>query len=537
MPDRLRRTQPLVASAAVIDQASLGDRLLFQYESWQEEAWNFADTLGEFNFGITWLSGALSRVRLLAAEQIPGGDEPTPLTTGPAAELMEQFGGGIGGRAALMKSLGAQLSVPGEGWLVAEREDVATPLVLADWNIRSTDEIQESRGRNADFEVLVGEREWRELPPESLVCRIWSPHARWSFKADSSARAAIPIMREIDLYNRRIIAIMVSRLAMNGLLLIPQEGTITTPPQYADAADPFVAMLIDIASNNIKNPGMASASIPMPVRFASELIEKWKHLVFGDGVDEPLIKARSEAIGRLATALNMPAEVLKGVGDTNHWSAWQLEESGIKIHISPIAETIVGGFTVGFLHPMLRALGEDLIGPHGGKIVVWYDPSELTSRPDKSGQATILYDRGELSGTALRRESGLDEGDKPTGEELREIILKKQALSNQALTEQALTELTGKGTASQSPVAGAPQPSGPGGDGGDTTPAPSPAVSPATGPPATRDAPPPPPGDGPPAAPGAAKPPSQSNGRGPVLAGVGAKPSLNGRRRAGAGRR
>lgn len=539
MPDRLPRAgTPLVASAAVMDQTMLGDRLLFQYESWQDEAWSFRDTLGEFNFGVAWLSGALSRVRVLAAEQIPGGDEPTPLTEGPAAQIMEQLGGGIGGRAAIMKSLGVQLSVPGEGWLVAEREDAATPLVLADWTVRSTDEVQESRGRNSDYEVRTGDTNWRELPAESLVCRIWEPHTRWSWKADSSARAAIPIMREIDLYNRRIIAVMVSRLAMNGILLIPQEGSISTPPQYQDAADPFVAMLIDIASNNIKNPGMASASIPIPVRFTSELIEKWKHITFGDGVDEHLLAAREGAIGRLATTLNMPAEVLKGMGDTSHWNAWQISEEGIKLHISPVAETIVGGLTVGYLHPMLRAVGEDVIGPNGGKIVAWYDPSELTSRPDKSGQALTLYDRLELSGTALRRESGFDEGDKPTVDELHEQGLKKQ-IANPQLSAQALAALTGRPAPAgppQTPVAGGPQPSGPGGDGGDTS-APAPAAPPATGPPSTRDNPPPPPGPGPSTAPAAAPSAPPQHARGPALARTAVKPSLNGRRPTSAGRR
>jgi hypothetical protein len=510
MPDRLRRTPPvpLVASAQVMDRRTANDRILFEDESWQNEAWSFMDSLGEFNFGINWLSQALSRVRLTAAEQLPGGGEPVPLTEGPAADLMEQLGGGIGGRAVIMRSLGVQLGVPGEGWLVAQRPDISVPLALADWSVKSTEEIQPSRDKNSDFEIQVGERDWKPLPPESLVSRIWEPHKRWSWKADSSSRSAIPIMREIDLYNRRIIATMVSRLAMNGILLIPQEGTIAVPPQYADAVDPFVSMLIDIASNNIKNPGGASSSIPIPVRFPSELIEKWKHLAFGDGVDDPLLKARDSAIGRLATTLNMPAEVLKGMGDTSHWNAWQITEEGIKLHISPTAETIVGGITIGYLHPMLLADGQSLIGPRGGKIVCWYDPSELTSRPDKSGQALTLYDRGELSGTALRRESGFDEGDKPTVDELHDMVLKKQALATPALSEQALGELTGQPVTPQTPVAGVPHPSGPGGA-GDKTSAPAPAAPPATGPPPTRDKPPPPPGPGPagPGKPAAAPPP------------------------------
>ncbi len=506
MPDRRhpnRHADVLTASAQMITSAHVTNRQLFQHESWQEEGWAFYDSLGEFNYGITWLAQSLSRVRLTAAEQVPGGDEPQPLTDGPAAELIDQLGGGPAGRAAIMRSLGVQLGVPGEGWLVAERRSATTPLRLATWTVRSTDEIQASRQRGADFEVREGEQEWRGLPPESLVCRIYEPHRRWSWRADSSTRSAIGVMREIDLYNRRIIATMVSRLAMNGLLLIPQEGTISVPEQYQDAADPFVAMLIDIASNNIKNPGGASASIPIPIRFASEFIEKWKHLTFGDGVDEPLLKARDTAIGRLATTLNMPAEVLKGVGNMNHWSAWQLDESGIKLHVSPVAETIVGGLTTGYLHPMMAEAGAEPVGPNGGKIIVWYDVSELTSRPDKSTPARDAYDRLELTGEGLRRESGLDEGDAPDQTELRTLVLKKLVtLPATALT--ALAQLVGDPSLAPppTPVSGVPQPSGPGGAGGIA--APAPAAAPDTGPPTTRTNPPPPPG--PPASvPGAAQ--------------------------------
>lgn len=513
MPDRLRtrtrpRSEPLVASATLVDKVQLTDPTLFQPERWQDEAWGFHDSLGEFNFGVTWLSQALSRVRLMAAEQVPGGDEPEPLTDGPAVELVEQLGGGIGGRAALMESLGVQVSVPGEGWIVGQRASTKTPLDMAEWSVKSTDEIRASRGRNATVEVRTDDRTWTPLEGDALVCRIFRPHKRWSWKADSSARSAIPIMREIDLYNRRIIATMVSRLAMNGLLLIPQEGTITVPEQYADSADPFVQMLIDIAGRNIKNPGGASASIPIPVRFQGELIDQWKHLTFGDGVDEPLLDAREKAIGRLATTLNMPAEVLKGMGDTSHWNAWQIGEEGIKLHISPFAETIVGGLTTGFLHPMLGAektakkKGEspDPVGPNGGKIVVWYDTSELSARPDKSAQAQQAYDRIEISGAAFRRELGLDEGDAPEDDEKRERYL-RQLLANAQLAAQVLADLTGKPLEppDETPVAGAPQPSGPGGDDeGAPAPTDTPAEAPATGPPTTRDNPPPPPGDGPP---------------------------------------
>lgn len=511
MPDRRRAPAPLpvdtlTASARVLHATpdASTDRV-FQYESWQTEAWAFFDSLGEFQYAVgDWLANAMSRVRLTAAELVPGGDEPEPLTDGPAAEYVEQLGGGIAGRAAIMKSLAVQLSVPGEGWVVAERPDPRIPLNQAEWSVKSTDEIRRSRSATGGYEIRAGDNDWRALGADSLPVRIWDPHPRWSWKANSAARSAIPIMRTIELLNRRIIATLVSRLAMNGLLLIPQEGTINVPSQYQDQADPFVAMLIDIAGRNIREPGAATASIPIPIKYQSDQIEKWRHLTFGDGVDDELIDEREKELGRLATTLNIPAEVLKGIGATNHWTAWQLEESGIKLHISPVAETIVGGLTVGYLQPLLKAGGEELVGPHGGKLIVWYDTSELTARPDKSAPAALAHERVAISDAALRRESGLDEADAPTDDETRRQLLVKLVAAGNVEAYRALTgddslTTTPAAGGSQIPVSGPPQPSGPGGSGGGS-PQPLPAAGPETGAPSTRDEPPPPPGPDTPAA-------------------------------------
>lgn len=488
-------------------QGSSADRV-FAYESWQTEAWGFFDSLGEFQYAVDWLANALSRVRLTAAELVPGGDEPEPLGDGPAAQLVEQLGGGIAGHAAIMKSLAIQLSVPGEGWLVAERVDPRIPLAQADWSVKSTDEIRPGRGKAGGYEVRVDDNRWQTLGEESLPVRIWDPHPRYSWKATSAAKAAIPIMRTVELLNRRIIATLVSRLAMNGLLLIPQEYTINTPAPYQEADDPFVAMLLDIAGKNIREPGSATASIPIPIKFAGDGIEKWKHLTFGDGVDKELIEEREKELGRLATSLNMPAEVLKGLGTVNHWTSWQLAEDGIKLHISPVAELIGGGLTTGYLQPMLKAAGEDLVGPNGGKLIVWYDTSELTSRPDKSAQAKSAHGEIAISDAALRRESGLDEADAPTAEETeRQALVMLVKAGNveafTALTGKTLTSSQPDGAGPQVPVPGASQPSGPGGTGGAPTRSPVPAATPGTGartPPPTRDEPPPPPGPDTPAA-------------------------------------
>jgi hypothetical protein len=489
LPARLRdRGRPLTAAATSYTPAEWRGGQVFGAQPWQSEAWGFRRSLGEFNQAVDWMSRAMSRVRLGAAEVVPGADEPEMLVEGPAADLMEDFCGGPPGHSAFLKAITPHLLVPGEGWLIAERDDPRIPLSAADWGIYSTECVQSLGNR---FRVRVGPALWRDLAPENLPMRIYEPDPQWPWLATSSSEAAVPIMRRIFLIDSRIISMMVSRLVMNGLLLIPQEGTFSVPPQFKDAPDPFVAMLMDIGSRNIKNPGQASAGFPIPVKFTADLIDKWKILKADDPLDEWLLKERLDELGRLGDTLGLTRErVTGGMGEQNHWGAAQANEDEIKITFAPMAETICGAITKVFLKPALRQSGLAPVGPRGGAVIAWYDVSELAARPDKSGPALTLYDRFELSGEALRRENGFDESDAPDDAELRVMILKKAATTVE-LGPVALAQLTGDDS-----VAGAVAP--PAASGESAVPAtapPAPAPTPATGPPPTRNAPIPPPGD------------------------------------------
>lgn len=481
MPDSLRlparvRPRALTAAATQVTPDTWRQGQFFGNRPWQEEAWGFRDTLGEFSQAVDWEARAMSRVRLGAAEVIPGGDEPEMLEDGPAAQLMEDFCGGPPGHSAFLAAITPQLVVPGEGWLIAERDDPNLPLSMVEWGVYSTDCVTALGGT---FRVRIGESIWRDLAPDNLPIRIYTPHPRWPWLATSSAQAAVPIMRRIFLIDSRIVAMMVSRLAMNGLLLIPQEGTFSVPDQYKQAPDPFVSMLIDIASKNIANPGQASAGIPIPIRFTGDLIEKWRILKADDPLDEWLLKERIDELGRLGDALKITRErVSGGMGEQNHWGQWQASEEETKLTFAPTAEVICGAITKAYLQPALAGLGLSPVGPRGGKIIVWYDTSELTARPDKTDAVIKAYDRLEASGTALRRELGLDEADAPTPDELGVMVWKKVAGSD-TLAPTAEQQLDPGGpavvVAPPAPVPGAATPVGPA--------ASDPTAAPVTGPP------------------------------------------------------
>lgn len=473
--------EALTAAAAPVDVA--GKKTITPTDSgWQSEAWQFYDELGEFRYAVDWKAEMVSRVRLRAGKKRPGQDEPELQDNGLAAELVDKLvEGSDGGPAQLMRSFSTLLSVPGEGWLTGETVDPVTDR----WRVRSSSEIRKARKPGFRWEVLddavaqSGQDEWRQFPNESLVHRVWEPHPRRYNQADSPARVARGVMRELDLINRHIQTIALSRLASAGMILFPSEIDFPVRPEFQGKYNAVVLEWIEAAKTALSTPGSAAAAIPMPLVGASEHLEQIRFIDFFTKADEKLLEKRESAIRRLATIEDIPAEELLGMGDVNHWSAWQLEESGVKVHILPTVERICYALNIGYLRPRMLAAGE-----WTGDDVVWYDASEITMRPDRSDASIQLHDKLEIKGEALRRETGLDETDMPDNEELKRLILLRFAAgTDTALAKAALKELTGFELEVETPVA-PPQ--------GVDDPQTAPEVTGDTnGPPDTKDAPPP----------------------------------------------
>jgi hypothetical protein len=480
----------LTAAAAVL-RADRGTTI--QSKRWQDEAWDNWRTQGELWYATEWKGNAVSRVRLKAAKIVPGSDEPEIVEEGPAAELMDKLAEGVGGQSVLMKSFSVKLDIAGDAYFIMYEDDDGN----THSGVYSTDVVRKDNSGN--FAIRVDESAWVPLPAESLVVRIWNPDEQFPWLAISPTEPALGVMREVDLYNRKIITELTARVASNGVWLIPDEVTFPVRDEFSDAADPLISEWIDVASKAIQNPGSAAAALPIPMRVASEFIDKFKHIRFSDNVVAETLDGRDRALGRLAKILNVPAEVLTGMGDVNHWSAWNIEEQAIKVHVLPTVETICRGLTVGYLQPGLSSQslaeyaadtdqdddGED---DDGVRYVVWYDASELEKKPDLGERAVQLHDRVAISNAALRRVTGFDDADAPTDAERDEQILTKLAYNGQQVVN-SFEMLTG------TPVAG--------GEGEESTtppganlPVPQPATgAPSLGPPETSTAPPPPPGE------------------------------------------
>lgn len=424
-----------LTAAAEILRGSRSDDPSRSKRTWQDEAWSFYDESGPLRYGVTWIANMLSKARLQAAKLPPGGDEPEPIEDGPAAEAVEALAGGIGGQTQMLRSLAVQLTVPGLAYVVGTDEGDT-------WRILSADVIRLASPATpiaeAVYEVQEGQSRWEVLDPASLVVKVWRPHERFYWEADSPARAALPALRELRRIGQYIDAVLVSRLAGAGLFVFPQEARFPSAPNADGSAPqqhPFVTEIMNVMMTAVRQPGTAAQIVPIPVEVPGEHADKFKLISWATELNDKILEMRESALRQTSIALDIPAEILTGMGDVNHWGQWQIEESAVKVHAEPLLELITGALTQGYLHPVLEAQNEN-----AEDVIIWADISEMTVRPDRSDDALQLYDRGEINGDALRRETGMGDGDKPDEEELADWAYKK-VLTISGTTELALTGL------------------------------------------------------------------------------------------------
>lgn len=409
-----RKPNSLIAAAAVVqlDRDSWMSAKLDDQE-WQQQAWRFYDIVGELRYVANSVGNAISRCRLYAAEvdeQGRAADEATDKAVQLTAETMF---GGPAARAEALRAIGVHLFTPGECYIVA----LSPADVEADkWYVVSKAELKKTAdGIKIDRPDLPQQL----IDPESdLIIRIWTPHPRRNAWADSPVRAVLPVLTEIEQLTKHVFATIDSRLAGAGILMLPDEMDFPIP-DGSDKAETISRKLSNAAAASLKDEGTAAALVPIVMTAPGELLDKVKHLKWESQLTADTKELRDAAIRRLALGLDIDPEVLLGLGDTNHWSAWQIEESTVKTQIEPLLTRIVDGLTEAYLRPALEAQGID---PDG--YTLWYDTSPLTVRPNRLADAENLYDRGAISDAALLVAGAFDESDAPDdAERTRRLLL------------------------------------------------------------------------------------------------------------------
>jgi hypothetical protein len=418
----LKVPEGFVASAVRLPSSSRNQA--GRSEEWQTQAWQYWETVGELRAVSTWVGNVLSRARLVPAKR--EGRMLVPITdpNHPAVEAMDAFYGGPQGQAEMLRQFGVHSTVAGEEYIVNRASDDS-------WHTLATGKVtQQGSGDNARLTANFGEDGGAVNldPRRDLVIRVWTPSPTDPTRPDSPTRAVIPTLAQISGYDAHITAQIMSRLSGPGVLFMSKDVSFTPPPDAdpnASQADHFVATLMAAAAAARRNPGSPESMVPIVALVPTESLGKNELMHFWSPLDEAVIMMRDAAIKRLALGVDTPPEVLLGVADANHWNAWLSEESAVKAHIEPRLGFMAWATTDQYLRPSL--VGIDGIGDINDYFVI-ADTASIRLRPNRSTEAIELFERGELSGEALRRETGFQPEDAPGKDEVERWLLKRVSL-------------------------------------------------------------------------------------------------------------
>lgn len=405
-------------------------------------AFHFYRTIPELHYLVSLVGSALSQVTLKVQELTPGEDPKDVGPRHPAQQLLKDFAGGTQGQAELMQRLGIHLTVTGDSVVITpgpQAGNLSYPYDAA--RVYSATEVSSRSGKI--FLKTPNMRE-EQIPGESYAVRIWKEAPESIWHSDSPVKSAFTVLREIDLLDKHIHSTAISRLKSAGILVIPEELTLPGDELEVEGqdADPFVRVLVEVMELAIKNKDSAAALVPIIMRGPSEYLSAVRLIDFSTPFDAQVTELRDNALRRLALGMDAPPEILLGSSGAAGWSAWQVSEAQLRLHLKPLSHLIARSLTTGWLHPALKALPlADQTRETIDRIAIVPVFDQLTIRPDVGQDAAALYVEGGIGLDTYRHIVGLSENDAPTPKELEFKIYMQTIASNPAMAAWAVQGL------------------------------------------------------------------------------------------------
>jgi hypothetical protein len=464
--------RPLTAAAAQINLNDKGEAERFRSrraggsESWQQEAWEYYDAIGEIKYAFNLVASVVSRIRLYAGYVEDPSQPPIPVRisslddarlASAAERAIVRLDSAYGGQAGLLKDAALNLSVAGECYLVQMPERVGSGIPES-WDIRSVDELRvDQRGAytivpRGDLQHGSGQKVQGAIPLQknAFVGRMWKAHPRYTDEADSSMRGILDLCSELLLLNRTFRATARSRLNAGALYLpdglsVASQGEIDYP--YADEdqnteftpeelEDEFEEQLVEAMTTPIRDEDSASAVVPLIIRGPAELGDKIKQFKFERSFDDSLVARADRVLDRIMQGIDVPKDVVTGLANVKYSNALQIDESLYKAHIEPMMLLIVDSLTVVYLRPYLLANGFDPVDVE--RMVVWYDASQVATRNDRAADADSGFEKMAVSMDTWRRAHGFSDADAPNETELALRLLIEKGTITPELSEALL---------------------------------------------------------------------------------------------------
>lgn len=412
---------------------------------WQKQGWYYYDVIGELRSPLVWIANAVSQADLHATELDPATGKPTGPSENPTAvKAAAQVLGGAAKRATLLKVLALCWQVPGEAWVIVRPRGTGQP---DEWIVLPPSQVK-TKGTGATAAWQYRDPKLGTdvpLDAQSRLFRIWSPHPADFIQADSAVRPALPICREIEKTSQTLAGQLDSRLATAGVWLVADELEIPLG-EHETTALAFMDELLSVAETGIQQPGTPAAVVPVAFNAPADMIGAGSALAFVDSSTtfvQGLDDLRDKALDRLAATLDMPKSVAAGSQDeSNHWSAWQVEESTYKIFIEPLLRELGDALTEQWFRPALVTMG--MTADQASRYEIGWDTTNIVARPDDRETLESLYDKVLISDEYMLTENGISVDAMPDEAERERRLLEKLVVSSPAiLSEPGVAEALG----------------------------------------------------------------------------------------------
>lgn len=430
-------------------------------QQWQRRVLGYYDMLPECRNPAQFVSTAVSKMRFYPAVLDDDG-QPQEIQPGdPGADLLIPLVNALDSAAEAWARL---TWLVGEGRLCQSRPPDSAKTLPVVWEFLSADEIKLTdrnrriirspygQGTKIEYQNITDDQAGAEPEPGQMrTWRFWIPHPNASELADSPVRPITDLYEQLWWLTMSERADLQSRIADNGILVIPSEiGAMhqkpagveadTTPEDTEDGG--FLEELGESMLEAISDPGTAAAAVPPALEGPYAYLDRVFMLHTHEGSQSLVFVSAREAalIKRIADGLPLPAEAMLGLSGVNHWTAWKVEDEKWQ-QVEPWVTLYCRDATNVVLRPFLAAnqLPEN--------IIVAYDPSGLVSDPDRGSTALALNKQGLLGNVATLNANGWGEDDMMEGEELdwwRAIQLRDATIA------------TGEPAPAAAPVAGDP---------------------------------------------------------------------------------
>lgn len=387
---RINRKRPLTAaSGSTIKGGSPAtpDAILRRTQDWQRRVLSYQDSIPEIGHAGNFVENVMGKVSYLVL--VDGEVEPT------LTRLLKKFPSGRANRNMLLV---------GE-YVTAYKYDKEEDKIR--WKVYGKKDYEAEANR--PLKVKGTDGKFRQLDDGWQWFRVWREDTSDQYEAWSSLKPQLDVLEALYVHQLADTAVATSRLAGAGILYIPNDEFVDMPDLDGGEPEPgsqahFEMRLRDAMTDSLRNRSGEDAIVPLVMFGGAEYADAIKHVLMERPDDAEAFERRINSYRkRIGGGIELPEEVVTGMGDTNHWAGWKVDQNTWNYYLEPMGAISAEALFKNFIEELADALGIS------GEVEVKIDATQAIVKPDRTDAGIRLFAAGALSGEGALHYAGMDE--------------------------------------------------------------------------------------------------------------------------------